>query len=624
MDLHPISIDEDGPTQYRNGVSSATAAAARPAGSRGGASGLLNQHSSFGDALRACRNAFYYHTSWSVPYPEVPAVPLLYYPDEYKRLTESPMPVGVMQSELDAMQIGLLDSIPLAYYPLSPNALEEARQAAQRTALRKQLAAAVAAATDDARPAPSSSAGGAARRARLPQARLDPGDAEIARIVVDADEIQIRNLPSLTHVQRPLYTDIGLVPQEERHAARIARTLPAEARPRDTAVTTADVVRQWRLSVQASFAEAAEVDEDYSRFIREVAHAKLGLDRDSAEHLRLTRSLWSLLYRGTTRRQQRKVWHALCHFSSVYSGASSASESVAATQLLRDTASLDLPRYAADWRPVLLEYTHAVDDYVATLAGGVEQRRESLQFHDRELDQLFTGMVYTNIELGGKLARTNADRLKTVVYPVEVVPVYPSGYEQAAALGTAAMRLHDSEELDFLAERDASLHHVLLPDAALPKSAAARPNMLVGGCNLLVAEDGDFSHVQPGATLRYGVSPENTYQALHQDSANTASYLLRVGQVAADAAARLGANSDGRYVMYDRIGHRDVYQKANNVDSNTLSRYVMMFAEAQPAAAADTTADSHSSGAAQGVKRERQEETSEPSVEPPAQQPRLT
>ncbi|KAG5497309.1 hypothetical protein JIQ42_03795 [Leishmania sp. Namibia] len=623
MDFNPISIEEDGHAKLQNGV--ANAASSPRAAGRGEATGLHNQRASFGDVLRACRNAFYYHTSWSVPYPEVPAAPLLYYPEEYRRMIESTMPLGIMQSELDAMQTGLLDSIPLAYYPLAPNALDEARQALRRAAVLKRRAAAAAEA-DDATSSSSASAANAPDRARPLHGRLDPGDEDIVRIVVDANEIELRNLPSLTHVQRPLYTDIGLVPQEERHAARVARTQPTETKPRDAALTTEELVRQWRLDVQASFAEASQLDSGFARFIGEIAHAKLGLDRHNASHLRLTRALWALLYKGTTKRQQRKVWYAVCHFSSVFSGVPDTSEAAVA-QLLHDTEALGLPQYLTNWRPLLAEYTRAVSDYVAALAGGVDQRRENLKFHDRELDQLYMGNVYTNIELEGKLSRTSADRVKHAIYPVEVVPVFPSGYRQAASLGAAAMRLHDSEELDFLAERDASLHHVVLPDAVLPKSATARPNMLVGGCNLLIADDGDFSNVQSGAALRYSVSTENTYQTLRQDPMNTASYLFRVGQVAADAVASLGANDDGRYVMYDRVGHRDVYQKTNNTDTNTLSRYVVMFTDPPAAAeASDANTGASGSGRANCMKRERDlapdHETAARPLEPVAQVPR--
>ncbi|GET90397.1 hypothetical protein, conserved [Leishmania tarentolae] len=622
MDFNPISIEESGQSQRPNGAVN-PAPSTRAAG-RGDTVALLSQQASFGDVLRACRNAFYYHTSWSVPYPEVPAAPMLYYPDEYKRMIESTMPLGIMQSELDAMQAGLLDSIPLAYYPLAPNALDEARQALRHAALLKRRAAA-AAEVDDAASSSSTSAANASDRVRLPHGRLDPGDAEIARIVVDANEIQIRNLPSLTHVQRPLYTDIGLVPQEERHAARVARTQPDEAKAHDAALTTEEMVRQWRMDVQSSFVQASQIDSGFERFIGEVAHGKLGLDRDSASHMRLTRALWALLFQDTTKRQQRKVWYMICHFSSTFSDAPAASET-AAMQLLRETEALGLPLYSSRWRPLLLEYTQAVSDYVAALAGGAEQRRENLQFHDKELDQLYTGNVYTNIELDGKLVRTSADRLKNTIYPVEVMPVYPSGYQKVASMGSAVMHLRDSEELDFLAEGDASLHHVILPDAVLPKAAASRPNMLVGGCNLLVADDGDFANVQPGATLRYNVSEENTYQSLREDPMNTASYLLRVGQVATDVATALGTNHDGRYVMYDRVGHRDVYQKTNNTDTNTLSRYVVMLTDAPSAAGASATiADTSNSVRVNCVKRER--ETPDPGAaaepsEPVARVPR--
>lgn len=586
MDFNPISIEEDGHTQRRNGVAEAHAQ------SRRSGAGILNANSTFGDALRMCRNAFHYHTSWSVPYPEVPASPMLYYPDEYRRMVESPAPLGVMQSELDAMQMGVLDNIPLAYYALNPTAVEEARLAMQRDRLRKKRAEAAAAAADGTESPSMTSA--AARRER--QVRLASGDAEIARIIVDPNEIQIRNLPSLTHVQRPLYTDIGLVSQEDRHAARVARTQPKAVKPSRAPVTTAEMLRQWRLDVQASFQEAAAVDDGFARFVAEVAHAKLGLDRGNPEHLRLTRALWSRLFTDTTREQQQKVWYALCRFSSTFNEASSPELAVA--QLHLDRASLKLPDYATSWHPLLLAYVTAVSDYAASLAGGVEQRRENLQFHDKELDQLYNGNVFTNIELSGTLVRTSGDRQKSAIYPVEVMPVYPSGHAAAAERGPALLRLPDTEALDFLAERDASLHHAVLPSAVLPKAAVGRPHMLVGDCNLLIAEEADCSSVRPGSTVRYSVSKENAYKSLRKDALNTASYLLRTEQTTAQAAQTLGANYDGRYVAYDRIGHCDVYQKTNTIDNSTLSRYVVMFADAA----------AQGSAAAAALKRGRGEE----------------
>ncbi|KPI83071.1 hypothetical protein ABL78_7905 [Leptomonas seymouri] len=601
MDFNPISIEEDSHTQRMNGVS------VPPIQNSRSGSGILNRNSSFGDALRMCHNAFYYHTSWSVPYPEVPESPMLYYPDEYCRLVESPAPLGVMQSELDAMQMGVLDSIPLAYYPLNPTAIEEVRLAMQSSLLKRKRAEAAAAA--DGAEATSTSA---ATQNEL-RGRLAPGDAEIASIIVDPNEIQIRNLPSLTHVQRPLYTDIGLVPQEDRHAARVARTQPKESKPSTAAVATADILRQWRLGVQGSFQEASRVDDGFARFIAEVAQTKLGLDRTNPQHLRLTRALWNRLFQDTTREQQQKVWYALCRFSSTFDDTRSLEAAVA--QMRLDRESLKLPQYSTCWLPLLREYVGAVSDYAASLAGGVEQRRENLQFHDKELDELYSGNVYTNIELDGKLVRTSADRQKSAIYPVEVMPVYPSGYQRAAGKGPSVLQLQDTEELDFLAERDASLHHVILPDAVLPKSAVRRPHMLVGDSNLLVAEESDFGSVQPGSTLRYSVSEENAYQPLQKDAFNTTSYLLRVEQeqVPAEAARSFGTNDDGRYTTYDRVGHRDVYQKTHNTDSITLSRYVVMFADtsaqdgASPAAA--DLADSGVPSA--GVKRVREEAVSE-------------
>jgi hypothetical protein len=589
MEFNPISIEEDGHTQRQNGV-----ADAHTQRSRSGTS-ILGRNSTFGDALRMCRNAFYYHTSWSVPYPEVPASPMLYYPDEYRRMVESAAPLGVMQSELDAMQMGILDSIPLAYYPLNPTAIDEAREAMRRNLLRKKHAEAAAA--DGVEGGASTNA--AARRE--PRGRLDPGDAEIARIIVDPNEIQIRNLPSLTHVQRPLYTDIGLVSQEDRHAARVARTQPKESKQPMAAVTTADMLRQWRLDVQASFQEAGQVDDGFARFIAAVAHTKLGLDRENPEHLRLTRALWSRIFTNTTKEQQQKVWYALCRFSSTFNEARA--PDVAVAQMHLDRASLKLPQYATSWLPLLKEYIEAVTAYAASLAGGIEQRRENLNFHDKELDQLNTGSIYMNIELEGKLVRTSTDRQKSAIYPVEVLPVYPSGYEAAAEKGSAVLRLQGTEELDFLAERDATLHHAILPDAVLQKSAMNRPHMLVGDCNLLFTNE-DFSSVRPGSTVQYSVSEDNAYQSLQKDPFNAASYLLRVAQTTAEAATSLGTNHDGRYVTYDRIGHRDVYQKTNNTDGSTLSRYVVMFAEAP--AQGDVSAFPAATASTAG-KREREE-----------------
>lgn len=597
MDFNPILIEDDGVAIRQNGslvengddehrgyprtaTSGNAATAGGVAGGRSGQSSSslgITSSSSFGDALRACRSAFFCQPRWGVPFPELPAVPYLYYPDEYRELVESTVPVGVMQSELDAMRVGLLESIPLAYYPLHPTALEEARQAAQRVAAAKKKASGAVnrdgAAWRSSSSTPSSSSSSSRLIAR---GQLDPGDARIADIVVDRNEIQIRNLPSLTHVQRPLYTDIGLVPQEQRHAARVARLQPpvVEARP-DAALATAEARKAWQEAMESSFEEAAQVDAGFYHFMGDVAETKLGLDRANAAHLRIARSIWKCLFGQVPKSQQAKVWHAICHFSSTYGDLPTAQ---VVASLSSSLEALCLPHFSSTWQPLMKEFTDAVESYTRVLVGGFEQRRSSLLLTDKELDQRYVGNVNTNIDVAGTLHRTSGDRKRSAIYPVEVIPVYPSGYEKAVSMAPAAMLMSDAVNLDFLAEREASLHQVVLPDALISKKAATGPNLLVGGCNLLVAEEGTIGDLRPGATLSYKVMNENTYKPLLTDSTNSASYLLRlIDGSAARVSASIGSNSDGRCVVYDRIGHRDIYQKKNNTDSSTLSRYVLLF-----------------------------------------------
>ncbi|EPY31566.1 hypothetical protein STCU_03391, partial [Strigomonas culicis] len=125
------------------------------------------------------------------------------------------MAVGVTQADLRAMRDGVLERLPLAYYPLRPADLLAARARAEETARQVQHMQAAAHA-----------AGKLHRTMWGPEevnSALDARDLALLDTDLDSELVERRDLPSLMALQRPLYTEMGAQLPEERHAARLER-----------------------------------------------------------------------------------------------------------------------------------------------------------------------------------------------------------------------------------------------------------------------------------------------------------------------------------------------------------------------------------------------------------------
>ncbi|KEG14703.1 hypothetical protein DQ04_00341180 [Trypanosoma grayi] len=613
MAFNPISMDDDGAMAFGgarrgDGMDAYTA----PEGGEGRASiggvTIIDPMMTAGEVIRRCKLQYYFEFSWQVPFPQVPAAPLLYFPEAFGELLNDPTPLGVMQAELDAMSEGVLERIPLAYHLLHPEVVEETRQRAMKC---EQLV--------EEMQQQALAAGLPERLTWRPEEvnpHLEPADAELLDTDIDLHMVLERDKPSLTLLQRPLYTDMGLVPQEQRHLERLARIVPDVLRSQvqssssqkpqqmgellslpgqlgtpihatedSTQATFSrgqqgdEASKRWLDGVRKSFRFARTLDSHYEKLLETLARTKLGLDSKNQAAIKLTRRLWHLLFDGTKKNQQRDVWHQLCRFSSNYDG-----RPEAADYLERAITSLNLPN-SKMWPELLQEYTELLKEYTSGLQGGADKRKEQLQISGKELDPFEQGAFEPDLQPGPMLRRVGkelgSNRQPAPIFPVEVAPLYPAGCDIAAAAMTAGSD-GDAAQLGELASE---LHHVVLPGAVVSEvSRVSGPHALVNNTNLLVSDKLSGRHLSDGVTVSYHTSRENTFEPLVSDENNTSSYLFQLRNAQQDntekSAAPAGlANADGRHVMYRRLGIRNLFVKAPNAEAPPYERYVLMFNE---------------------------------------------
>lgn len=643
MAFNPISIDDDGALldhhhhhNQRDGNTTISHTNSNARASKAALMGPYTPTTSVPKAVRMLRHHYLMDLNWAVAMPHVPDSPLLYYPAEYTELLTNPAAIGVMQSELDAMECGVLEAIPLAFYPLKPGVVAEARHAAAETAGHTAAASARVRAS------------GQLERVLLrPEdanhPSLTPGDRKLLESELGSDSVLSRENPSLTLLQRPLYTDMGLVSQEERHRERLARIVPQELRHLScgaglpgsplspgspvggggggvvqlaAAVFETDAEAEakrkgWVEEVSRSFRQVRAIDVAFDRFLEALTSSKLGLDGGNARHLELARAMWCCLYGNGVAassnnkeeqqqqqrlpvRKQREVWHALCHFSFTYDDASPAAAEQA---LLASVQGRRLPRFDSLWRPLLCKYVAAVREHTAALPGGAAGRRALLRFSDVEIDPQASADLTPDVHVGGALQRRGkalgSNHAPLPIFPVEVIPVFPSGFARAGRDGVTPARSADGA-LDYLAEGAASLRHVILPGATIPVAARSGPHILVGDTNLLVADAASsVADTAAGAAVSYSASVQNTYECLFYDQENTSSYVLRIhgptshGQQQ-EQELRGATSKDGAYITYDRIGWRDVYAKAPNVRAPAFRRHVLVYPPAPTAEGEET------------------------------------
>ncbi|CBH10226.1 hypothetical protein, conserved [Trypanosoma brucei gambiense DAL972] len=559
---------------------------------------------SYGEFIRACTRGYCFDCSWNIAPPTVPNAPILYNLLPMVEFLKSTEPLGVMGAELDAMAIGVLNSIPLSYHLLRPQVVEEARQLSMESERRVEKAKQRAIAeglSDQTTWSPGSV-----------NENLDPKDAELLDTDIDVSMMLERDKPSLTHLQRPLYTDMGLVSPEQRHLERISRIVPDELRSivslplslmsqtqpggppphggyllssaslacaaRGSGETSENTAVQWKDGVIASFKAARSLDVSHEKMLKAIARTKLGLGGENCRTLAFVQRLWKLLFEGTNERQQCGMWSCLCHFSANY-GSHDESEEV----LEHAVEALELPDRGL-WCSVTREYVKLLREYTASLPGGVEERRAALQISESELNPPKGGAFGADISVDNRLRRERGElgpnRQPVPIYPVEVVPLYPAGFQEYAEVyGTSGNEAANEVKLG---EVETALHHVVLPGAVVgPESRSGGPHVLVANSNLLVADKQSDLQAADGVTLTYHASRENTFERLVLDANNTSSYLFQlcsVPETGGDVPTGL-ASAAGHYAVYRRLALRDLYVKAPDAKDPPLERYVVVFGE---------------------------------------------
>ncbi|ORC90178.1 uncharacterized protein TM35_000092280 [Trypanosoma theileri] len=611
MSFNPISMDDDGVTSFDdthrpNGVVSYTDVEGNRANASICGVTVIDPKMSANEFIRRCKLQYYYEFSWRVPFPQVPAAPLLYLPEAFAELLRDPAPLGVMGAELDAMAAGVMERIPLAHPLLRPEevgaAVRLAAEGEERLAELQRRATA---------------AGLPERLTWKPEEvnpHLNPADAALLDTDIDLNLVLERDKPSLTLLQRPLYTDMGLVPQEQRHLERLARIVPETLRSQIPMVasqeserlgnsmspppgvatqlslaggltqtsivggkSTVETTEQWLDGVRKSFRFARTVDSHYDKLLESVARAKLGLDSNNPVSVKFTRRLWHQLFDSTSKNQQRDVWHQLCRFSSNYDG--SGEESL--EQLERSLQPLNLPHKNV-WLELIQEYVDLLRVYTSKLNGGVEKRKEQLQFSGKELDPFEQGAFEPDLQVGSTLRRVGkeftANRQPVPIFPVEVVPLYPADFDKAAAAASSISTV-DQSQTERLGEMETELHHIVLPGAVVSEeSKVGGPHALVNDTNLLVVDKKNSRHLSDGITVSYHTSRENTFESLVTDENNTSSYLFQLRNVQGEGSIPTGfANANGHHVVYRRLGLRKLFVKAPNAEAPPYEKYVLMF-----------------------------------------------
>ncbi|EKG04654.1 hypothetical protein TCSYLVIO_004285 [Trypanosoma cruzi] len=606
MAYNHISMDDDGVASFTGGPWHQNGADTEMAPESGMATAsiagvpVIDPMMTPGEFIRRCQQQYYFEFSWEVPFPRVPAAPLLYLPDAFKELLSDPSPLGVMQAELDAMSEGVLERIPLAYYLLRPEVVEEARNIAMECEQRVEELQRQAAVD------------GLPERLTWRPEEVNPylerADAELLDTDIDLNLVLERDKPSLTLLQRPLYTDMGLVPQEQRHLERLARIVPETLRSQSLFYSSQgpnamgesldslggigiplycgeewtqagcgngqaamEAQQKWLDGVRKSFRFARTLDTHHDKLLELVAQTKLGLDCKNPAAMCLTRRLWQLLFEDTNKGQQRSVWHQLCRFSSNYDDRGEAEE-----QLRRAVVDLQLP-HSELWLALLREYLDLLKEYTLSLSGGTEKRKEQLQISGKELDPFEQGAFEPDLQTGATLRRVGkelgADRQPVAIFPVEILPLYPAGFDKAAE----EMRAGSPGHIEHLGELAKALHHVVLPGALVNEESRIRgPHALVNNTNLLVADKNSDRQLSHGLTVSYHTSRENTFEPLVSENNSTSSYLFQLCTVEGGSSSSL-SNASRRHVVYNRLSVRNLFVKSPNAEMPPYERYVLMF-----------------------------------------------
>lgn len=516
------------------------------------------------ELMRACSQRMYHEYQWKIPMPKVPAAPMLFRPDVLRDVFSSGS--TVMHSEVDAMKTGILEAIPLVYFPVAPGDV------------RKALLASSAASP----------------------AVLDPKDAELLDTDIDADLLEKRAMPSLTLLKRPLYTEIGLTSVNERHNERLSKLIPAHLLARaSTTEAGLDLQRslsahrgsfsqsqsaeqQRRDGVCKSFKYAKSVDVAFQEMLKAVREEKLGLGGalSELESSQLTRQFWEGLFHGTTGAQQRRIWVAVCrHVLSVLKGAAVEEDFslVTSTELVAEIERLRLPYGEVFWPSWCAQFSKVLAE--------VDVSRSLALLNIRPLDfqtpvnsreqEVFKAAISVPNPLkrtSGRIIDPADNRSRLTAFPVSVCPILPSGFDEVVDLLDHGTDVRTPLIQGALASRYESLSQLVIQGVrdALPRKTAqqacAEPHMLVNG-NLMIADEvvqrrGGTGAVSPGMTISTHTSGNLVFDEYLTTDADTSTLLMELHP---------------SVCLYDRVSIRREFRRQAGSNAPASYHFVVCF-----------------------------------------------
>lgn len=407
---------------------------------------------------------------YSLPFPEYPSVPLLYPPPVLQEAFDFPR--GVSALDIEVMSTGLVEAIPLCPPPVTLAAHQKLSAVAEATRQHAVALDKIYYTAQEANPL------------------LTDEDFQLVDTDLDRSILESRNLPNLRSLMKPTYTEIGLVQASVRAATRDERLHPSwEQRvadveamraatptahtptrlaatdvagggnassafllgpttPRGTHVV--DALKLFTEGTKASFNHARLLDESFLFFLRFIAASKLGViaattNGDAAAAVIAGRSL-ATSQQQTAEEEAGLTITYLCLRQLQLRTSDTARQDVwtalrnAAVDPANTLATLpslvgDLTTGNAGWAQLAARFaaqrsatgaTAAVRPY--TPAQELSRDGKSLLFVCKD------DSVAQDRQLLPMRHPTKAN-----VYPVDVIPIFPSNYEETVThSGTSA------------------------------------------------------------------------------------------------------------------------------------------------------------------------------------------
>ena len=261
------------------------------------------------ELVREMQQKFYTEFLWSVPLPKPVQSPLLYEPTVVKEAGQFPRR-NISSADLAGMATGLLEGIDTSYFVMNPDDIREMTDIV--TTNEKEFEESQK--TRERAGYPRLTNASAMQRNK----NLTESDFKLVDVDFDEDPLSHRQLPSLALLQKPLYTEIGLIPKEVRHAARLSRLVGdtqdalgedsqafLEHHGRSSGAMAHDVPAthripknddEWREAVNLGFRRAARLDHSFNDFLDNISIGKLGVKHiKEEERVELARKLLRLL-----------------------------------------------------------------------------------------------------------------------------------------------------------------------------------------------------------------------------------------------------------------------------------------------------------------------------------------